>query len=50
MEQFDRKKQCFYCGADASKVKKQPDRNIFHLANDHFTEIQHLEIIRTETQ
>lgn len=50
MEQFDRKKQCFYCGADASKVKKQLDRNIFHLANDHFTEIQHLEIIRTETQ
>ena len=50
MEQFDRKKQYFYCGADASKVKKQPDRNIFHLANDNFTEIQHLEIIRTETQ
>ena len=32
MEQFDRKKQCFYCGADASKDKKHPDRNIVHLA------------------
>lgn len=24
--------KCFYCGADASKAKKQSDRNIFHLA------------------
>ena len=32
MEQFDWKKQCFYCGADAIKDKKHPDRNIVHLA------------------
>ena len=32
MEQFDWKEQCFCCGADASKDKKQPDRNIVHLA------------------
>ena len=24
--------KCFYCEADASKAKKQSDRNIFHLA------------------
>ena len=33
VQQFDWKKQCFYCGKDAIKDPKHPDRNIVHLAS-----------------
>ena len=50
IEQFDWKKQCFYCGADTIKDKETSGSKYCSSRNDPSFQKQHLEVMRTETQ